>query len=128
MGREYNYEAFTPEEVEKGLHLDLINYLLDYNKKSEESYYDIHITSDGYCTIIEWTDASYEEGEWNGAFKYVGEDQEVMTELQYPDNSIEYVFPNEKDEMLRAWLRDHPTWKKNCFGVYVEMPDSSEGE
>ena len=28
-----NQQSFTPEEVKKGLHLDLIKYLLDYNEK-----------------------------------------------------------------------------------------------
>ena len=34
MERDYNRQSFTPEEVEKGLHLDLLNYLLDHNKTS----------------------------------------------------------------------------------------------
>ena len=80
--REYNYQAFTPEEVEQGLHLDLLNYLLDHNKKNETQYYDIHITSDGYCTIIEWTDVMYDNkyGQ-EGKFEYVPYNGQVMLEL-----------------------------------------------
>lgn len=53
MKREYNSEAFTPEEVAKGLHQKLLNTLLEISKEQEDSHYDIHITSDGYCLIIE---------------------------------------------------------------------------
>ena len=49
----YNSEAFTPEEVEKGSHLKLLNCLFDLNKNLDNGHYDIHITSDGYCLIIE---------------------------------------------------------------------------
>ena len=43
MAKDYNSQAFTPEEVKKGLHLDLISYLLDYNSKADGYFNDIHI-------------------------------------------------------------------------------------
>ena len=36
MKTEYNYQSFTPEEVEQGLHLEFLNTLLNYNKVSKE--------------------------------------------------------------------------------------------
>ena len=54
MSEKYNSMAFTPEEVKKGLHLKLLNTLLDLNAAREDaSYNDIHIWSDSYCTIID---------------------------------------------------------------------------
>ena len=55
-----NSVAFTPEEVEQNLHMDLITYLLSYNQKSKSSYFDIHITSDGFCTIVEFVNLTYD--------------------------------------------------------------------
>ena len=68
---DYNSQSFTPEEVEQGLMSDLLNYLLDHNKKAKEQYYDIHITTDGYCTIVEWTDVNYDMEYDEGYFKFV---------------------------------------------------------
>lgn len=96
--RKYNEEAFTPDEVEKGLHIELLNTLLSINSKREsEVYYDIHITFDGYCTIIQWDTVGVNDGD---CFRYIDENQVVMTEVMYPDNSYEYVFPEEADHAL----------------------------
>ena len=105
---EYNSQGFTPEEVEKKLHLDLINYLLDFNTKSDRHYHDIHITTDGYCLIVEWTTNNYEDLS-AGSFKFVDEDQVVMTEKIFPDNHTELCY-NEADykERLDEFLKENP--------------------
>lgn len=121
MAREYNYQAFTPEEVEKGLHIDLLNYLLDHNKKNENQYYDIHITTDGYCTIIEWTDVSYnnEYGD-EGKFEFVPYNGQVMLEFSFPDNHYERFFSEEEyQERLQEWLKENPGWVKTHYGTWV---------
>ena len=76
MKQEYNQEVFTPEEVEQGLHLELLNCLLNYNKKSDESFKDIHIWTDGYCLCIDWFTNFYDHNLSN-SWEYVGERQEV---------------------------------------------------
>lgn len=119
--REYNSQAFTPEEVKKGLHLDLLNYLLDHNKKSEKQYYDIHITTDGYCTIIEWTDVDYnQEYGPEGKFEFVPADGYVMIERTFPDNHTELCY-NEEDyqERLDEFLKDNPGWVKTHYGTWT---------
>ena len=88
MSKEYNSQAFTPEEVKKGLHLDLIKYLLDYNQKAEGYFNDIHIDTDGYCVIIEWVTESYKEA--CSSFEFVGYDEEVL-KLFYPRNFYDFV-------------------------------------
>ena len=104
MKRNYNYKAFTPEEVNNGFHLDLINYLLDYNKKSDDNYYDIHITTDSYCTIVEWADVSYSEDFWDGRFQFVDEDECIMKEVRLSDGSITHI---DKDEDVDTWLKEN---------------------
>lgn len=119
MGREYNSQAFTPEEVKKGLHLDLLNYLLDHNKKNETQYYDIHITTDGYCTIIEWTDVSYnnEYGE-ESRFEFVPYNGQVMLEYSFPDNHYEMFYSEEEyKERFQEWLKENPGWVKTSCGT-----------
>jgi len=66
-----NSKAFSPDEVSKGLHIDLLKCLIDYNSKSDECYNDIHIYTDGYCTIIEWCEVDYDEKYNNKRFKLV---------------------------------------------------------
>lgn len=119
--REYNSQAFTPEEVKKGLHLDLLNYLLDHNKKNETQYYDIHITSDGYCTIIEWTDISYnQEYGQEGKFEFVPADGYVMIEKTFPDNHTELCYDEEDyKERLEEFLKENPGWVKTSYGTWT---------
>lgn len=112
MERRYNYSAFTPEDVKEGLMNDLIKYLLSHNEKSTRSYYDIHITTDGYCSIVEWTSVPYEDEHFNGEFVFKDEDEVIMKEFRLPDNSIEYIFPDEEDETLERWLKENPGWFK----------------
>lgn len=121
MKREYNYQAFTPDEVEQGLHLDLLNYLLEHNKKNTNQYYDIHITTDGYCTIVEWTDVNYDEdyGPY-GKFEFVPADGCVMLEKIFPDNHGEMCYDEEDyEERLAEFLKENPGWVKNSFGRWT---------
>jgi len=99
MKTEYNSMAFTPEEVEQGLHKKLLDYLFEYNNKSDEHYCDIHICTDGYCTIIEWDVVPYNH-EWGGQFQYIGMEQEVGTWITLPDNSRHLVFSDEEAQEL----------------------------
>lgn len=121
MKTEYNSQAFTPEEVEAGLLQDLLNYLLGHNKKNKNQYYDIHITTDGYCSIVEWTDVSYnnEYGD-EGKFEYVPYNGQVMLEFTFPDNHYEMCY-NEEDyqERLQEWLKENPGWVKTSYGTWT---------
>ena len=121
MSRNYNYQAFTPEEVKKRLLNDLLNYLLEHNKKNDQQYYDIHITTDGYCSIVEWVDVSYnnEFGE-EGKFRFVDSDQVVMLEKTFPDNHTELCYDEEDyQERLREFLDKNPGWEKTAYGSWT---------
>ncbi len=119
MKTEYNYQSFTPEEVEQGLPLEFLKALLDYNKASKNHYNDIHITTDGYCTIIEWESVPYNH-EYGGSFKYVGEEEVVMLEKLFPDNHYELCYDEEDyQEKLAEWLKENPGWVKNSYGIWT---------
>lgn len=125
MTKNYNSQAFTPEEVQKGLHLDLINYLLDYNSKADGYFNDIHIDTDGYCIIVEWVHESYKDAETS--FEFVDYDEEVMKIVQYPDNSYGYASnEDEANDMLQLWLHENPGWKKNTFGHWYNSAENIE--
>ena len=71
----YNSQAFTPKDIEKGLDVNFLKNLLDYNNKSDSHWFnDIHITTDGYCNIIEWVSRNFEHGA-NGEFMFIPEDK-----------------------------------------------------
>ena len=60
MEKRINNIAFSPEEVEAGAVKDLLGYLLEYNSNSDyDDYYEIHITTDSYCTIVEFEKVPY---------------------------------------------------------------------
>ena len=123
----YNSQAFTPEEVEKGLLQDLLNYLLDYNKKCESGYYDIHICSDGYCTIVEWVDINFNFRGEEGEFKYVPADGYILREFHFPDNHYEmFETEEEYNEALKDWLKDNPGWEKSEFGTWTNVIENEK--
>lgn len=123
MWQGYNYQAFTPEEVKQGLFQDLLDYLMGYNKKNRERYYDIHITTDGYCWVIEWVEVNYNEqyGQ-DGKFEYIPADSCVMTAYRFPDGHSEYFATKaEFEEVLEDWLKENPGWVKNEYGLWSKI-------
>jgi hypothetical protein len=115
----FNSQAFTSEEVKQGLHLDLINYLLDYNSKSKECFNDIHIDSDGFCVIVEWVTETY--GDVLTGFEYVGEDEVVLKIVNFPDGSYDYVEDqDEANDRFQLWLHQNPDWEKNGCGGWIK--------
>jgi len=110
-----NSTAFTPKEVEKGLHLKLIKHLLEESTELENSYNDIHITSDSYCIIIEWQQMSYEYDSGCG-FKFIDEEHEVLKRVAFPDNHHEYLHDEEEKDALADWLKENPGWKQTQYG------------
>lgn len=117
--REYNEQAFTPEQVKSGELQDLLDYLLLFNQKSNRAFMDIHITSDGYCTIVEWTEVDYEQHEC-GRFQYVPSSGYVLREFYFPDNHTELLSSDEEfDERLKEWLEDNPGWVKTSYGTWT---------
>lgn len=123
----YNSQAFTPEEVAKGLHIKFLQALLDISEKLDNSHFEFHITTDGYCTIIEWADVNpeYEDDYW----KFVDYEHEVMYKVEFPDNHYEYVFDEEEGkELLDEWLKENPGWKKNDYGHWYNEKEQEQWE
>ena len=122
MKREYNYMTFTPEEVEAGLFQKLVDFFMFYNKTAKEHYIDFHITTDGYCTIVEWDEVPYNH-QWGGQFKYVGFDGHVMHEVELPGGQCVLSENEQEDrEIIESYMHDNPgytydwvyqTWKHN---------------
>lgn len=119
-----NSQAFTPDEVKQGLLQDLLNYLLDYNQKNNNGYYDIHITSDGFCTIVEWVDIIYDFQSEESKFVLLKSDECVMKELSFPDNHYEMVYPEEAEERLSEWHKEHPEWVKTPYGTWTNEEEN----
>ena len=118
MKHKYNSQVFTPEQVESNAPRDLLDYLLEFNKKSQKSFMDVHITTDGYCLIIEWAEIDYEFRYEDGKFDFVDSDEEIFACVRLPDNSSMYVPRSEKEDALNDWLTEHPGWHKNAWGVW----------
>ena len=118
-----NTKSFTPEEVKEGLLQDLLTYLLEYNANSKNSYYDIHITTDGYCTIVEWTDIDYEMNEGE-RFAFVDSEHEILKCVTFPDNHSEYLLDDEAQAAIDNWLAENPGWEKNAWGRWVNVEEN----
>ena len=110
MSHRYNSMAFTPEEVEAGLFQKFLDTLIHYNSNSEKHYCDIHITSDGYCTILEWDCVPFTH-EWGGEFKHVGFDEDVVHYVELPNGtSVQSTSEQEDREIITDFEKDHPEY------------------
>lgn len=113
--KNYNSQAFTPEEVKQGLHLELITHLLDYNSKAKDYFNDIHIDSDGYCVIVEWTHESLTDA--TTSFEFVDYDETILKIVRFPDNSYDYAEDqDEANDRFQLWLYNNPDWEKDGKG------------
>ena len=111
-----NSVAFTPEEVERGMLKELLDFLIEQNTKFEHSYNEIHICSDGVCQIVEWDKVPYSH-EYGGTFQYVDEDHLVVKEFNMPDGCYEWAVDDDMEkEIIDDYLKEHPEYYKDVFG------------
>lgn len=87
----YNKMTFTPKEAEQCA--DFVKYLMQM--KSADYYNEICITSDGYCTIVCWTQKSYDDSYGGGSFEFVDEDQDIWTDEEI-DEIVKARIENQK--------------------------------
>lgn len=87
----YNKMAFTPEEAEQCA--DFVKYLMQM--KSTDNYNEICITSDGYCTIVCWTQKPYNNSYGGGGFDFINEDQNIWTDKEI-DEIVKARIENQK--------------------------------
>lgn len=102
----------------------LLDTLLDYNEDKDETHYnDIHIYQEESLIIVEWDNIPYSH-EWGGQFRYIDWDDVVMKEVNFPDGHYDYVFPEEVEERLKQWHKDHPEWVMTEYGTWTNMEEN----
>lgn len=96
--------------------LKLVRHLLEENSTNDTHYNDIRIyNDDSSAFIVEWVQVPWSR-EYGGNFKYVDEDQYVMTEYFLPDNSSIMLMTDEEfNDYLKEWLEEHPGWEKSQY-------------
>lgn len=88
---DYNQQYFSKKDIEKGLHTEFINFLLE-KLRTDEYHVDIHIVQEDNGTIaVEWIRQRYNLEDDMGSFKFVDGDQAIV-----PEDSIQYVEPSPK--------------------------------
>ena len=123
--RNINEQVFTPDEVKKGLHLKLIGALLEMDKDRKDSHFDIRLSTDGYCTIVQWCDVSDDAGCYG--FRFIDSDEVVMREYRFPDDHYEYLCDDDEyDVRLAEWLKKNPSWKKNDYGIWYNEEEQKK--
>lgn len=126
---ETNYMTFSKKDQEKGLHLKFLNYLLEFNKESDDHFVEILIKPEE-CNFltIEWIENYYEtEDEYSIHYKPVSTDQYVMMDYEFPDGHYEYVESYEQgNELLQEWLKENPGWEKTEYGRWVNKEETEK--
>ena len=125
-----NSVAFTPDEVEKNLHLDLINFLLTYNKKADDSFFDIRITTDGCCLIVEFVSLTRGINDDSEGFVFMDEEHYLLKRVEFPDGHYDYLNDDDEDDAISQWLAANPGWEKdeNGYWWYHKPKDPVEGK
>lgn len=134
MIKKYNSMYFTKQDVDKGLHLDLLKSLYKTSIESENDTLDIHTYTEDDAVIIEWCQHSIEfDDNLTNVFRYVDYDEVIMLEKSFPDGHYEY-FNDEEEYQSRfeEWLKEHTTYKQDAYGrwydtsVYEDFYSSTE--
>lgn len=126
---ETSYMIFSKKDQEKGLHLKFLNYLLEFNRESDDHFVEILIKpEDCNFLTIEWIENYYEtEEEYSTHYKPVSTDQYVMMEFEFPDGHYEYVESYEQgNELLQEWLKENPGWEKTEYGRWVNKEENEK--
>lgn len=88
---DYNQQYFSKKDIEKGLHTEFINFLLE-KLRTDEYHVDIHIVQESNGTItVEWVRQRYNLEDDMGSFKFIDGDQVIV-----PEDSVQYVEPSPK--------------------------------
>ena len=126
MNKKYNSVAYIPEEAEQAR--KLIEFLVDENINNNSKHYnDIHITTDGYCTIIEWDRVPYDH-EFGITFQPVDSDEIVAKEVRFPDDHYEYLSAEQEEEAIKYWLEDNPGWEKDKYGHWYNIEENEKAQ
>lgn len=126
MRKEYNSVAYIPEEAEQAK--KLIDFLVNENINGNSKHYnEIHITTDGYCTIIEWDRVPYDH-EFGVTFQPVDSDEIVAKEVHFPDNHYEYLPAEQEEEAIKYWLEDNPGWAKDEYGHWYNIEENEKAQ
>ena len=102
-----------------------LDVLIDYNQDYDNSdYNDIHIkTEDCDIVVIEWEKVHYSDA---SEFVYLKEDEVVMKVVRFPDEHIEYLFPEEVDDRLKEWQKEHPEWIIGPLGTWTNAEENKK--
>jgi len=77
---DYNRQYFSKADVESGLHLKLIKFLLD-NFESKEYRVDIHVYHDDCgAIVVEWARQLWDHIDEMGKFVFLAGDEEIVKE------------------------------------------------
>ena len=129
-----NRYYFFPEQVERGEPEKLIKFLLDQSKRESDSddkncfYNEIHVYQEDDAVLVEWTQHFFDEDYNDGSFEFIDTEHVVMKELRLPDNSYIYIHDYEEEEVLKDWLKDHPTWVKDEWGRWYDKEEKERDQ
>ena len=100
----FNRQYFSDKDVEAGLHIKFIQFLLA-NFESNEYRIDMHVYhEDCGAVIVEWIRQSWSHLDEMGSFQFVDADKVVVQEVQFPDGHYDYARSNEEAaQLLKAW-------------------------
>ena len=86
----------------------------------------MHIYQEESFIVIEWEKIYYQEDGGKPQFVLLDYDEVVMKEIHFPDKHYEYAFPEEVDEIVANWHKDHPEWQKTSYGTWTNVEENKK--
>lgn len=111
--QDFNRQYFSKNDVKASLHIKFIQFLLD-NFETDEYRIDMRIYhEDCGAIIVEGVRALWDHIDEMGKFAFVGADEYVMQEVEFPDGHYDYAHSDEEaEELLEHWKKTHKKVKE----------------
>lgn len=120
---DYNSMTFMKEDIDNGLHLKLIDFLINLRGKTWDSL-DIRVQSNAYCVTVDWCDKQSNDN-FSG-FQYLEEDDVIMREVRFPDGHYEYLLKEDINAALDAWKQSNPQWHMTSYGTWTNDEENEK--
>ena len=120
-----NSQYFDQKQIESGEFAKFLKCLMDEAYGDGDHYNDIHIIpADCGAFLVEWEQVNWERSYDYNKFVLIKPDEVIYQEVYFPDGHYELLRPEQVDEELRTWQRDHPEWVKTPYGTWTNEEEN----
>ena len=104
--------------------IKFITGMLEAVKEDKYTANDFHVYIDRENPEAVHAEWDYQSCESDAGFKWLEDDQVIMTRHEFPDGHYDYFFPEEVDEKVKEWHAAHPEWVMTDYGTWTNKEEN----